>query len=811
MGQRFLPMAWMAACLVACGPGASAPSNGQGGVTAPGDEAPSESPPPVTPPPDETPPPVEPPPGETPDEQPPPEEPPPEEEVPPVLTTCAPEPELGDAASLPDAERKARRAYACTGIALEGTVVSVAGAPLANLLVRVGEAQARTDADGRFRFPVLPRHNRLLQVDAEGFRPAVVAVALRRSLSETRVMLPPVRLSAKDGGVRMLFAGDVSLGRRFLDPDDTTPRNQMPPDDPAALIRVSDPLPGTKAVFTHVRPYFQAADFRAVNLETPVTDSPTTPHDDKAYAFFTLPGSLPALPWLGVDYVSLGNNHVYDYLAPGLNDTLSHVGATGMAFSGAGRNETEAFVPARVPLAGGSYSLVSMCSITGSEHDQQYVAGPNQGGAADARNMSRVTSLLGAERAQGRVPVAVLHTGVEYSVRPSTPTAQRMRDMVDAGAGLVIAHHPHIPQGFARYKGVLLAQSLGNFAFDQDRLETMVGLLAEVEATGARVDRARAVPVYIEDYRPRPIAGELAEAFLRNLAELSREGDVELVPQPSWGELLPAGQHAAVSERTVDVPVTVEAHGRATVDLRALRHEGESVAVARLTGETPPTGVKLKAGRDVLLHGDFEDHDVDDDANEAPRWGLGNGAGYVCQDGPHRGAAALCQRRASSDSRGAAVKLVNRFRPPGFAEGPPNRDLTAVAWVKGQGGGAFSVGVQYLPVESYTLFGSQTLLRHEGGTYDWTLVSEDLRFPADPPQPNLWNAPWALDLTLNTAPPKSGQGVTAVDDLALVAWERQASGSTLTLTTPHARDFVRVEAPAGTYTLRVTFRAHRVP
>ncbi|MGE6756376.1 CapA family protein [Corallococcus interemptor] len=805
MAWRRWSVAWVAACLVACGPSASPPKQGQDAVT-PGDEPTTPVTPP-DPPADEEQPPPRPPP----DEEPPPdetaEEPPPPDEESPVLTECAPEPATD--ASLPEAERTARRDYACTGIALEGTLVSTAGTPVADAVVKAGDAQARTDAAGHFKFPVLPRHNRMLTVEAQGFRPAVVAVELRRSLTETRVTLPPVRLSPKDG-VRMLFAGDVSLGRRFLDPDDTTPRNQMPKDDPAALIRVSDPLPGTKAVFTHVRPYFQAADFRAVNLETPVTDHPVSPHDEKAYAFFTLPGSLPALPWLGVDYVSLGNNHVYDYLAPGLADTLTHVAATGMAYSGAGQNEDQAFVPARVSLPGGGYSLVSMCSITGSAHEQQYVAGPNQGGAADARDLTRASALLASEKAQGRVPLAVLHTGVEYSVRPSTPTAQRMRDLVDAGAGLVIAHHPHIPQGFARHGGVLMAQSLGNFAFDQDRMETMVGLMAEVEATGARVDRARAVPVYIEDYRPRPVAGDLADSFLRNLAELSREGGVELVPHASYGELLPEDTHAKVSERTVDVPVTVEASGRATVDLRPLRHQGESVAVATLTG-VDAGSVKLKAGRDVLLHGDFEDHDVDDDANELARWSVGPNAGYVCQDGPHRGAAALCQRRAASDSRSAAVKLVNRFRPPGFAEGPPNRDLTAVAWLKGQGGGAFSAKVQYLPVESYTLFGEQTLLRHEGGTYDWTLVAEDLHFPADPPKPDLWNAPWALDLTLNTAPPKSGQGVTAVDDLALVAWEKQATGGTLTQATPHARDFVRVEAPAGTYTLRVTFREHRVP
>ena len=56
----------------------------------------------------------------------------------------------------------------------------------------------------------------------------------------------------KDGGVRMLFGGDVSLGRRFLDPTDQTPRDRVPQDHPDALIRVSDPLPGTKAVLRSI-------------------------------------------------------------------------------------------------------------------------------------------------------------------------------------------------------------------------------------------------------------------------------------------------------------------------------------------------------------------------------------------------------------------------------------------------------------------------------------------------------------------------------------------------------------------------------
>lgn len=785
MPKGWLPAGALTLCLFACASETPSPS------PSPEPTPPVEEPTPNTP--------AEPDPA--PNTPAPPEE--PEPPPPPTLSTCAPEP-AGDASALPESERQARKAYACTAIALEGTVLSLTGSPVANATVRLGDTAARTGADGRFRFPALPRHNVLLQVEADGYRPSVIAVELRRSLQETQLALSPVRLSPKEAdGIRMLFGGDVSLGRRMLDPSEQTPRNRIPRDHPDAIIKASDPLPGTKEVFTHIRPFFQAAEFRSVNLETPVTDRPGTPHNTKSFAFFTLPGSLPALTWLGMEYVSLGNNHVYDYLEPGLQDTLRHVDSVGLAHSGAGRTPDEAFRPWRTTLGGAPYSFVSMCGISGDEHEHSYVASPTQGGAADLRDSARIAATLNTERDEGRVPIAILHSGVEYGERPAEFSAERMRYVVDQGAALVIAHHPHTAQGFMRYRGVLVAQSLGNLAFDQDRLETMLGLLTEVEMKGPAVSRARALPVYIEDYRPRPVTGELAESTLRNLAELSREGGVEMVPGLASGELLAEGRTPASSERTVEVPVTVDSSGKATVDLRAVRREGESLAMAELfSGDQRVTPRRLRGGRDVLLHGDFEDHDVDRDANEAVRWTLEDGGGFICQDGPHRGAAALCQKNGN-------VGLRNRLRLPGYAENKPRQDLTMVGWLKGTDAGAFRVRVEYQPISYVNVFGEQDALKHEGGTFGWTMLSTDLRFPRSPSRPNIYNAPWALNLSIRGD--TRGEGLTALDDLAVVSWERDAQSGTLRMQTPHPRDFVRVETQAGSYTLRVTFREHRVP
>ena len=58
-----------------------------------------------------------------------------------------------------------------------------------------------------------------------------------------------------------------------------------------------------------------------------------------------------------------------------------------------------------------------------------------------------------------------LHWGIEYYTRPTPEQVQIGRALVDAGASLVVGHHPHIPQGMEVYRGGLICYSLGNFLF----------------------------------------------------------------------------------------------------------------------------------------------------------------------------------------------------------------------------------------------------------------------------------------------------------------------------------------------------------
>lgn len=704
-----------------------------------------------------------------------------------------------------EAERQAVRLFNQTPVAVFGRVVADDGRPVNGVQLRVGDRQVLSGQDGRFRLDGLPRRNALLSVSGAGMRETVMPLYLHRPITVSEVDIDQVILAPADPAtVRFLFAGDTSFGRRFLDVDGLTPRGIVPTDRSDALIQASNPLPGSRAGLAFVQPLFATADYRAVNLETPVTNSPTTPHEAKDFVFFTLPGSLPALTGIGVDYVSLGNNHVYDYLDSGLADTLRFVDSAGLARSGAGLQSASSFAPWRTSLGGSSYSLLSMSSIAGSEHAINYVATATKGGSADLRDDSAVQTAIGSERAAGRFPIAVLHTGQEYTEQPGAYALGRMQMAASSGASLVIAHHPHVAQGFSRHAGTLIAHSLGNFLFDQDRLETMLGLLAQVDMAGGTVRRAEAVPVYLEDYRPRLIAGPLADRLLRRIGQDSHNHGVTLMPINSRGVVLGENEAAVNEEREVVLQATIASTGYAVLDLREQLRPGESLASA----VTATSGLQLIAGRDLLEHGDFEDQDIDDQTTEIARWDTG-ASSFACLQTPRSGAVALCSRRSSTDSQDAVVSFRNRVRVLGDATDEPNKFLTLYGWVRGNNAGPVSIVSRYYASEGNAVFGEQRPLTRSGGEYGWQPFAADLSMPAETsPATGITNAR-AVRLFLRHSPPAQGNGLASFDDLALINWEPKTAGPTLQLATPNIRDFIRVEGVPGNATVRVVLRRQR--
>jgi len=749
------------------------------------------------------------------------------------VTSC------GDTADPIDAvsqEQSALHAFNSQVFQVKGKVHDELGFALANvdIMDKYSDARSTTDINGEFVLAGIKPKNILLEIKKSDYSTEFIPIYLQLNLQQTAgsdaspISIPTIILNKKSPThVRMLFGGDVAFGRRYLDVDENTPTNEIPEDDPNALIKVSDPDPGTRHVIKELMPFYQDADWGVFNFETPVLSAnrtqALTPHQFKDFVFFTLSESLPAVVDLGIDYVSLGNNHVYDYLEGGLAETISHLDSAGIKHSGAGPNTQKAFNAYQQILSGNSYSFLSMTSIDGrSQHgdENSYVADDRvqKGGAADLRLRDQVRTAIQGELDNNHIPIIQYHTGYEYIYKPTQFMLNSIQLAADENVPLAVLHHPHVAQGVALIDNTYALLGLGNLALDQDRLETMLGVMARVDMNGSTVNNIRMLPVYLEDYVPKTITGTLANNFIRRLGEFSRGNsvhtdgtehpyDVLLYPYngQGWVSMTADDADAIPQDRTVTVDVSIPSSGRDIVDLREHLEWGESL----LSVSSGSTDISLEIGRDILQFGDFEDWDRDDDLNEAKKWDITDESRYICLSHAHRDAVGLCTTRRYFHDLDTVAALRYRLRVMGDALHEPNKNLSLFGYYKGDNSGPISIVSRYFASEGDLEFGEE-VIKHEGGTFDWQSFSRDLSMPIDSSKEgedkHLYNAR-ALRIYIHQSPPKSDDGLAAFDDLAVISWEGNINLDQ-TLEVPHARDFLRIEAPSGTYKLTLKIRKH---
>lgn len=716
----------------------------------------------------------------------------------------APVEHQGGGDPLEQAELEARDRYAKTPVSVSGRVLDRNGAPIPGAALELARQTSLSDEAGYYDFSGVARHNAMLTVSAPGFRVERVPLALAVPLDLAVVDVLPLLLF-RDDLARLTFGGDVQLGRRYLDPTGQTPLDSVPPDDPTALLRASDPAPGTEAVLAPIRPWLSDADFTSVNLETVVTDTPSSPDLANSYVFFTLPGSLSPLRDAGVDHVANGNDHIDDYLDDGLRDTLAAVDEAGLLHSGAGIDVEGAFEAARTDIRGVPYALLSFVAIEGLAVQNATNATESHSGAADLNDGARITNALERERDAGYVPIAELHTGYEYSEAPlDDTTTGRMELVADAGAALVVCHHPHVAQGFQFHDGTLIAHSLGNLVFDQERLETELGLLLSVDLDGERLANAEARGVFIDDLVPKPITGHVHDALLRRIAGASAPWGTLVVPYGPSAWVVPAERADEIEtiDRHVPASIHVQEEGFAVIDLRPVLEPGESI----LAVQTPQALSSLRIGRDLLVFGDMEDADVDATDLETPVWsttGLGGtGSSYVCRKDPYRGAAALCSIQEESSTKEASIELRERLAVLGDRTHLPNQELTLLAMMSAHRAGPVRVEARYYVGLDDAEFGGETALELDGGSYTWQQEVRDLHMPPDAR---------ALRIFFHQAAPTSGSGIVRIDDVAVIAWQEELDPSgKATLDVPNVSDFIRIEAKPGAYAFDVSLRK-RVP
>ncbi len=228
-----------------------------------------------------------------------------------------------------------------------------------------------------------------------------------------------------------------------------------------------------RALFTNTA-YIADADIAFANLEGTAT-SEFGPRTGSKFSFRMAPQSLGALKDAGFDIVSFANNHVGDYSTKGFTETLTELEQVGLSFSGAGKTLSEASTPSIIDVRGTTIGYLAATDV-GPDWLKATETKPGILLASDPN----LATIISTAKAQVDILVLSYHWGNEYS-----PVSSRQEELakasIDAGADIVVGHHPHVMQKFEYYNNGLILYSLGNFIFDQYFSEhTMRGMVATV-------------------------------------------------------------------------------------------------------------------------------------------------------------------------------------------------------------------------------------------------------------------------------------------------------------------------------------------
>ena len=242
-----------------------------------------------------------------------------------------------------------------------------------------------------------------------------------------------------------------------------------------------------------VRSLLKGADLAVANFENPAPDN--FKYHSQGTVFSANPRLIAGLKDAGIDYVSLGNNHIGDAGPVGLLQTLANLDKYGIRHSGAGRNLAAARTPAILTVDGVKVAILSYDTIA-----KYYAAGTNKAGSAQLTAANVKVDVAAARKAGAQIVIVYPHWGTEYSPRPFSAEQTLARAVIDAGADMIIGNHAHWVGAMEIYKGRPIWYALGNFVFDQIWSEpTSEGLLLQLTFRGTHLVQVRLQPTVILD------------------------------------------------------------------------------------------------------------------------------------------------------------------------------------------------------------------------------------------------------------------------------------------------------------------------
>jgi len=271
--------------------------------------------------------------------------------------------------------------------------------------------------------------------------------------------------------------------------------------------------------FLHLQEFCRSSHLFFANLETPLSSKGDI-YVEKTFTFRCQPYIVHTLTAGGLNVLSLANNHIMDYGPEALAETIALLEKYQIAHAGAGLNLAAARKPAIIEKNGMKVAFLAY----NNTYPLEFNATANRPGTAPGE-ARYITADVKEARRLANIVVVSFHWSSELLKERKSYQADLAKVAINAGAHLVVGHHPHVIQGVEVYKHGLIAYSLGNFIFASYSKRVQDGLILQVRLTPTGIKSASFYPININNhqvhFRPKPYTGAEAERVLKELQMLS--------------------------------------------------------------------------------------------------------------------------------------------------------------------------------------------------------------------------------------------------------------------------------------------------
>lgn len=253
---------------------------------------------------------------------------------------------------------------------------------------------------------------------------------------------PVIKLENEKRPVTLMFAGDVLLSDHVLN--------------------AYDKAGGIQGVLDEgIRKQIRGADIFMVNQEFPFS-SRGAAVADKQYTFRLPPSRVNLLKEMGIDVVTLANNHILDFGTDPLIDSGTTLDVAGIDYVGAGENLERA---KKLLLRRVNGTTIGYLGASRVYMDASWAATAGRPGVFSTYDPRDLVAEIEAAREVCDYLVVYVHWGIERDTKPQEYQRTLAMNYIDAGADLVVGSHPHVLQGVEYYNGKPILYSLGNFVF----------------------------------------------------------------------------------------------------------------------------------------------------------------------------------------------------------------------------------------------------------------------------------------------------------------------------------------------------------